>query len=457
MRILRIPVTFGILLLCLGALGWAEDAHRRPLLSHPQFADYDAEPRLPNGRVDTDRLVSRLKEVGATTYYWLICHAPTDWDDLKLFLPKAAEAKLEVWAYLAPPSESPPHTKTCSEPFRCNYERWADEIARLSLQHSNLTAWVIDDFYGNAEVFTSAYVRQMQSHAKRTNPHLAFLPLMYFDEITRRFVDQYRETIDGVVVAYPQDRQEIDDAWAVLNDVARDTVFPRQLACPWNTSTKVGDFAAATVSAKVLAGNRQVVRFCQRDFCPWSRKGYHFKQLLLNDRLVWEEDMADENKKTNLREVTIDVSRYVHDKARIDLTFRLFEKKPVSNFSVRWHLMDLQTEGLEPVADFRKPEKWQASHRGGLEAGFGEALRPGQSQFHIPYIVMTAADAEEFQLRHDNPTSPQRMGDWLRMCLDARRNGKCDGVVTYCLDKGAGSEFFPLAAKLFHEYRRAAR
>ena len=69
-------------------------------MSHPQFADYDAEPRLPSGRVDTDRLVARLKELGATTYYWLICHAQTDWDDLKLFLPKAAEAKLEVWVYL---------------------------------------------------------------------------------------------------------------------------------------------------------------------------------------------------------------------------------------------------------------------------------------------------------------------------------------------------------------------
>ena len=199
-------------------------------MSHPQFADYDAEPRLPNGRVDTDRLISRLKELGATTYYWLIFHAPTDWDDLKLFLPKAAKAKLEVWVYLVPPSESPPHTTLYSEPFRCNYERWAEEIARLSLQHPNLTAWVIDDFYANHGVFTPAYVRQMQSHAKRINPHLAFLPLMYFDEITRRFVEQYRETIEGVVVAYPQDRQEINDAWAILNDRAHRIPRPTRLS-----------------------------------------------------------------------------------------------------------------------------------------------------------------------------------------------------------------------------------
>ena len=78
------------------------------------------------------------------------------------------------------------------------------------------------------------------------------------------------------------------------------------------------------------------------------------------------------------------------------------------------------------------------------QAGFGEALRPGKAHFHIPYIVMTAAQVEAFRLRHDNPASSQRMADWLRMCLEAGRDGKCDGVVTYCLDKGAGSEFFPL-------------
>ena len=455
MRTLRIAVIFGILLLCLGILGRAEDAHRRPLLSHPQFADYDAEPRLSNGRVDTDRLISRLKELGATTYYWLIFHAPSDWDDLKVFLPKAAEARLEVWVYLVPPSESPPHTTLYSEPFRCNYERWAEEIARLSLHHPNLTAWVIDDFYANHGVFTPAYVRQMQSHAKRINPHLAFLPLMYFDEITRRFVEQYREVIEGVVVAYPQDRQEIDDAWATLNDRAVAAAFPRKLACPGSTPTKVGDFAAATISAKVLAGDRQVVRFSQQNDSAGPATGYHFKQLLVDGEVVWEEDVG--GKKPKQREVTVDVSRYTSGKANVNLAFRLFEKKPVWNFSTRWRLMDLQTEGLEPAADFREPQKWQASHRGGLEAGFGEALRPGKGQFHIPYVVMTAGSAEEFRLRHDDPASPQRMADWLRMCFEARRDGKCDGVVTYCLDKEAHSEFFPLAAKLFHDYRPAKK
>jgi len=108
-----------------------------------QLADYDAELRLPNGRVDVAGLTRRLQELGVTTYYWLIAHAATDWDDLKLFLPEAKRAHIEVWAYVVPPSESAPRYGTLyPEPFRLDYQRWAEEIARLSLQHTNLTTWV---------------------------------------------------------------------------------------------------------------------------------------------------------------------------------------------------------------------------------------------------------------------------------------------------------------------------
>jgi hypothetical protein len=72
------------------------------------FADYDSEPRRPDGHVDGDALLARLKELNVTTYYWLVWHAATDWDDLKLFLPKAALANLQVWVYLVPPTESAP-------------------------------------------------------------------------------------------------------------------------------------------------------------------------------------------------------------------------------------------------------------------------------------------------------------------------------------------------------------
>ena len=90
---------------------------------------------------------------------------------------------MEVWVYLAPPSESPPHTTLYSEPFRCDYRRWAD----------------------------------------------------------------------GVVVAYPRDRWDIDRAEAVLGGA---TILTGELSCPWATPAAAGDFAAADISAKVLPGRR---------------------------------------------------------------------------------------------------------------------------------------------------------------------------------------------------------
>src|SRR5438445_8224414 len=117
------------------------------------LADYDSEPRRADGRVDT-QLAARLKELRVTTYYWLLWHGTNDWEDLKLFLPMAASNGLEVWVYLVPPSESPPqYGDHYSEPFRLDYSRWAEEIARLSLEQTNLTGWVIDDFYANHDFF----------------------------------------------------------------------------------------------------------------------------------------------------------------------------------------------------------------------------------------------------------------------------------------------------------------
>ena len=415
------------------------------------FADYDSEPRRADGHVDGEALLSRLKELHVTTYYWLVWHAGTDWDDLKLFLPKAAEANIEVWVYLVPPTESAPREGDLyPEPFRLDYGRWAEEIARLSLQHTNLTGWVIDDFYANHEFFTPAAVRDMQKRAKGINPRLSFLPLMYFGEIRRAFVQDYREVIDGVVVAYPQDRDEIDQAWAILNDAA--VVMPGELSFPWSTPSQAGDFVQASQSATVLAGVRQRLRFRERDDFTAATAGYHFKQLLVNDTVVWEADIASG---TNAwAEVMADVTAAAQIKTNLTVAFRLLDKKGVSNFGVRWQVKDLQAEGLKLAVGLDQPQRWRVSQRGAFECGFGDRIRPPQHRFHVPFIVMTAGDASEFRMRHGDPASPERIAEWLRFCLQAWREGKCDGVVTYCLDKQPRSRVFDLARDLFGQYRQ---
>ncbi len=433
------------MLSCAAALGQA-----RAPVARPHLADYDAELRRADGRVDIEAMVRRLEELHVTSYYWLLWHATSDWDDLKLFLPRAAEARIEVWVYLVPPSEGPQGGYPASEPFKLDYVRWAEEIARLSFQQTNLTGWVIDDFYANRKFFTPDYVRKMQARARQINPRLAFLPLMYFPEITAEFVNNYQAIIDGVVVAYPQDQDEIRDARAILKGEA--TTQSGQLGCPASTPTHPGDYVSAAVSARVVDTSRVRLHFTERDDFTGKTAGYHFKQLLVEDKILWEEDVAGGAK--TWQQIEADATAAVQGKSKVTVAFRLTDKRGVSNFGVNWRLKDLRAEGLELATTLAEPSQWKVEQQGPFEAGFGSAVRKGEQRFQLPFIVMTAASAEEFKLRHGEPASPQRIADWLRMCLQSRQDGECDGVVSYCLDKRAESLTHPLAANLFRDARR---
>ncbi len=417
----------------------------------PHLADYDAEPRLASGRMDLEQLVARLKELGATTYYFLILHAATDWDDLKLFLPLAERNHIVVWVYLVPPSESPPlEGNLYSEPFRLDYPRWAEEIARLSLQHTNLTAWVIDDFFVNHQLFTPAYIGAMQKRAKQINPRLQFLPLMYFYELRPSFAEDYHDVIDGTVVAYPPAVAEIERAHAILNDlpVARRS----ELSFPSSTTSKPGDFVSVSQHCAPTPAERAMIRFREREDYTGPTSGYHFKQLLVGGKVVWEEDVAGGT--NGWREVRVKLERLTAAETNVALAFRLFDKQGVGNFPVRWELADLRVDGLELGAPLSQPERWELKQQGAFEAGFGQSLGKKTGRWQVPFIVMTAGQTIEFRLRHGDPASPERMAEWLKMCVQCLREGKCDGVVTYCLDKGKGSRIFDLSRDVFADYRR---
>ena len=85
----------------------------------------------------------------------------------------------------------------------------------------------------------------------------------------------------------------------------------------------------------------------------------------------------------------------------------------------------------------------------------GRARRVLEAPSHIPFIVMTAGVEYEFRLRYGEPATPERIAEWLRMCLAAWRDGLCDGVVTYCIDKGPESKTLPLAKALYKEFGRS--
>jgi hypothetical protein len=427
-------------------------ASLHPSALRPTNADYATPTRRPDGRADIERMVSRLKELGVGTYYWLV-QPNTDWEDLKLFLPKAGEAGLQVWVYLVPPSENGAAAGEGPKypaPYLSDYVRWGEEIAKLSLLHTNLTGWVIDDFDGNLKFYTPDYVSQMQARAKGINPHLAFLPLTYFGCI-KPFVADYRNVIDGVVVAYPQDRPEIEQAWALLNDA--DEVLLAEMNFPGWTSSKAGDFAMAAQTAAVLKGPRQMLRFSYNANPGWNSpppSGYHIKQLMVDGAVVWEEDVADT--KAGWQDAVVDVTTQANGRTNLTVAFRLFEKKGVGNYGAHWRLANLRCEGLQLPAGLDQPGAWRVRKQGAFETGFGATAQRGGRRFRIPFVVMTAAQPCEFKGRHGRQGTPEDIAKWLEMCLKAQRDGRCDAVVTYCLDKSAGSRAFDLCRDLFKRF-----
>ncbi len=184
---------------------------------------YNAPPRLSNRRVDIDRLMAELRDIHANTYNWLIAHGTNDWDDLKLFLPMARQNGLRVWVTLLPPSESPPHYPVYSEPFRLDYDRWVEELARLSLAEPSLVAWSIDDFMHNKSTFTPGRMGQLVSLSKAINPKLAFVPCVYFRQVTPDFAAEYGLLVDGILFPYRAEsaKMNLTDAQFVESEVAR--------------------------------------------------------------------------------------------------------------------------------------------------------------------------------------------------------------------------------------------
>jgi len=181
------------------------------------FGTYDNEPRLPNQHVDVQRLIAELVDQRANTYNWLVWHNPNDWADLKAFLPLARRHHIQVWISLVPPSEAPPLYGTLSsEPFRLDYECWAEEIGKLSRKEPALVAWSIDDFSSNLGFFTPAKLGTILERLHHENPKTAFVPCWYYPPAVPAKVEKYRDLLDGVLFPFLSESTHMN-----LNDPAQ--------------------------------------------------------------------------------------------------------------------------------------------------------------------------------------------------------------------------------------------
>jgi hypothetical protein len=182
------------------------------------FGTYANPPRLADGHIDLKRLITELKDLHANTYNWLIRNNNDDLEALKHFLPLARKAKMRVWVTLLPPSE-PPY----SEPYKLDYEKWATQLANISLIEKNLVAWSIDDFVHNLKIFTPEYVEKFLTSACAINPKFAFIPCSYFRQITPSFVANYGHLLNGILFPYRAESvgANLKDSSQVENEITQ--------------------------------------------------------------------------------------------------------------------------------------------------------------------------------------------------------------------------------------------
>jgi hypothetical protein len=163
---------------------------------------YCGMPRRPDMTIEVEKLVEQLVDVKAQVYSICVHWGERDWDDLQTMLPMLRKHGINVWASIVPPSESKPRLKMDAEPFKQDYVRWAEEIAKLSLREPNLVAWSIDDFTHNLQTYTPEYTKRMLDAAQAINPKLAFVPCSYYKAITPEFAKVYAPMLDGILFPY---------------------------------------------------------------------------------------------------------------------------------------------------------------------------------------------------------------------------------------------------------------
>ncbi len=414
-----------------GLISVAATAGAQTLPAPPPIGDYDSEPRRADGHVDSERLVRQLRQMNANTYFWLVWHAETDWEDLHEFLPLAKAAGISVWVYLVPHTESTPPFPF-SEPFKQDYVRWAREIAKLSLEHDNLPGYAIDDFGANMRPgrFTPEYIKEMVEAGKAINPELKFYPLLYYPEITARTLAVLGPLVNGAVAAYPQSRGQIEQALAFLNDTY---TLPPGLAVtyPPDTPSRPGHRGMVTQEAEVTDAANARVRFQYQDDYEGPTTGYHVLQMRVDDRVVWFEDAGGRD----AGEVSVDLSQALAGKTKVRLSFGVYDEQGVSYYPLVASFSGLRVEGLKLAQpDFSASPAWQQEVEGAFTIEFATDTQ-GQRRWKLPLIIMPCGSRGEYAHRYTDEPTPANITSRLRMCLGFVERGEAEGVVLYCLDK----------------------
>lgn len=231
-----------------------------------------------------------------------------------------------------------------------------------------------DDPYRNTQV-TESLPGQLDYAAGLLEPHGKPLVLMvyasalsnapvlpsasYVDQVVRTGLEYTRDGRIAGLITYVL-KKDLQPEPPSLNR-ARTGNGRFSLTVPGGAPTGADVYGevSQTVSVDPNAGSYSL-SFWQTDsyWHATAARGYHFKQLLVDDQVVWEKDVAPDVANLWVEE-TVDLTPYLAGKSSAKLAFRLHDKQRVNNFFVDVRIDDLAATGFS-VANpgFEAADAW---------------------------------------------------------------------------------------------------
>lgn len=435
----------------------------------PVLGDY-AAPLLgapdANGikHIDSAATVAALRSAHVNTYSYLIyggtgaaggAMTQTQWNDLPGFLTTAAQAGINVWVYLVPPSESflqsattPIAQRTSNyAPFYWNYVDWSTNIGILAASHTNLKAIAIDDFGSNSSAghsqysfaFTPANVTQMRNAARAGASWLEIYPVLYYQQFTGQgsISTFYRNVVDGVIFPYndqgssqinTQDSSNADIQSRVSSSMVKcaGTATCLQLNVPLNTQTATGQYVSVSQTVNVQTASSYKLAFrVNDDWAGGSPGGYHQLQVLIDGTVVWTKDVITW---ADWESVNRDVTAQLQGKTHATLTIRMYEDASVSNFHTSAWFDSITGSGFTVTnGSFENGlTGWTAAK---TNSAFVASTVPSLKYFLMPYASRYGSEQPTtYQTTSAYTTAVAQVG------LTRMREGKADGVMLYCMN-----------------------
>lgn len=286
-------MTISVMIIVSGFIGIAQASKMKAIDGYRIKEKYD------NGWIFANTYES-VKYANAKTYFWTII-SQSDYNQFLDFLNETDWSDMKVYAVIVTPTEG------TSQPYRHDFIAWARHFANLSLKHPQLIGYTIDDMgydlahpSNSEKFFNLTYVYKMQDAKNAINPKLQFVAQIYNEMVN-----------------------------FTLDD------FNYKFSLPSNTRSHKGEYLGITQSIEVpsefnSSSDTLRIKFKILDTPEtMMATGYHFKQLLVNGRVVWEDDIVGNEGNIVINE---DISQYVSAGNTSNITIRLYEKGEIWNY-----------------------------------------------------------------------------------------------------------------------------